>query len=160
MTPRYPSHPALEVVSDNDGSITRGWVGNGVYYACFVGGLSAHLGLAHVARLREILSQVDSLTYFADAHALAHYDLLARSAFVRLLLENRKRFSLVVVLSWSGEVTAATEAFTAAVGSVVTIVREADEFEKLLSRAAPFANQMLSPNTRTKPAPTDAARRQ
>jgi hypothetical protein len=152
MTPRYPSPSALEVVSDNDGSVTRGWVANGVYYARFVDGLSAGLGLAHVARLREILSQVDSLMYFADARALAHYDLLARSAFVRLLLENRRRFPLVVILTWAGDVTAATEAFTAAVGSIVTLVREADEFEKLLSHVAPLANQMVAPNTWTKAA--------
>jgi len=147
------------LVDDDYGSITRGWVATGVYYASFVNGLSAGLGLAHVALLQQILSQRDSLTYFADTSALVHHDLLARSALVRLLLANRRKFSEVVMLTSSGRVTAAAEAFTAAVRGAVTLVRDVNEFDTLLRRVAPLAKQVLARKPGANTTPPRAARR-
>jgi hypothetical protein len=130
---------ALEVLSDDDGSVTLGWVAEGVYYARFAGGLSVALGMAHLSRLREALDLVRPLTYFVDASTLARYDLVARSAFIRFVLENRNDFTSIVMQPWSGGVTAATEAFVAAMGGSVTIIRDAREFDLRLLGAAPLA---------------------
>jgi hypothetical protein len=118
-----------------EGSVTYGWVGRGVFYSRFVGSLSADLGTAHVARLGESISRVPSLAHFSDASALYQYDLLARSAFTRLVLQNRRKFSSLVMLTWSAGATPSAMAFAAAVGDSVTLVTAASVFAKLLVAA-------------------------
>jgi hypothetical protein len=152
----YPH--ALEVLSDDDGSLTMGWVGDGVFYARFTGGLSAQVGMAYVARLREILSAVSSLSYFSDASALNRYELIARSAFARLVLEHRRKFSALVMLTWPTGGTAASEAFAAALGDPIIVLSDALDFDKLLVSAAPLAKQRLDPRTWAKPPAWNARR--
>jgi len=156
---RDSHQPALEVLKDEQGSVALGWVGPDVFYARFERGLSAKVGMAHVARLEEILRRVPSLKYFSDSSALTEYDLLARSAFVRLVLENRRKFSALVMLTWSAGVTPAAQAFAAAVGSPVVILADAVEFDKLLLQAAPFARHRLSANAWVKASAQDIVRR-
>src|SRR6185503_930723 len=74
-------HKPLELIADDEGSITMGWVDAGVFYARFIGVLSASLSERHTARLEAALDRTSSLHYFADARALGSYDLGARSAF-------------------------------------------------------------------------------
>ena len=93
-----------------------GWVGDGTFHARFVGGLSAGLGTGYIARLREILGTVSSVSYFSDARELTRYDLAARSAIARLVLDNRRKFSAIVMLTWSDGITPAIQAFAESVG--------------------------------------------
>jgi hypothetical protein len=55
-----------------------------VYYARFVGTLSAELGRTHLDRLEKALKRVPSLVYFADASALASCEARARLAVLLL----------------------------------------------------------------------------
>ena len=136
-----------------------GWVGDGAFHARFVGALSARLGTNYVLRLREILSAVPAMGYFSDASELTRYDLVARSAIARLVLENRRKFSAIVMLTWSGGITPAMRAFAESVGEPITVLSDASEFDKLLVSAAPLAKQRLDPRTwPTAPAP-NAVRR-
>ena len=156
---REPHQPALEVLKDEQGSVALGWVGPDVFYARFEGGLSAKVGAGHVARLDEILKNVPSLKYFSDSSALTEYDLLARSGFVRLVLENRRKFSELVFLTWSAGITPATRAFAAAIGDPVTILADTAEFDRLLLQAAPFARHRLNANAWVKASGQDIVRR-
>ena len=75
----------LELLTDVSGSITFGWVDEGVYYARFTRTLSARLGEAFASRLRQALPATGSIKYFADLPALETYDLLARSSYERVV---------------------------------------------------------------------------
>src|SRR6186713_1213571 len=92
----------LELLTDVSGSVTFGWVGDGIYYARFSRTLSARLGEAFAARLRAAVAAAPSIRYFADARALESYDLLARSAFVRVVTEQRRKFQALTLLNWAG----------------------------------------------------------
>jgi hypothetical protein len=145
MSSKPPHRSAFEVLSDDHGSVTLGWVAEDVFYTRFSGGLSAPIGMAHAARLRDLLAGVSSLSYFADSSTLSHYELLARSAFARLILENRRKFSALVMLTWSAGATHAGDAFAAAVGEPITLLTDAREFEQRLLAVAPLAKQRLDP---------------
>ena len=123
--------------------MTLGWVAENVFYSRFSGGLSASIGMAYAARLRELLDGVSSLCCFVDAGTLSHYELLARSAFARLILENRRKFSALVMLTWSVRAGLPGEAFAAAVGHPISLLTDASEFEQRLLAAAPLAKQRL-----------------
>jgi len=147
-----PHRSVFEVLSDAEGSVTLGWVAEDVFYTRFTGGLSATIGMAHAARLRDLLAGVSSLSYFVDSGTLSHYELLARSAFARLILENRRKFSELVMLTWSVGATHAGAAFATAVGEPITLLTEAREFEQRLVAVAPLAKQRLDPRMWEKPA--------
>lgn len=134
---------ALEVIRDQAGAVTLGWVGERVYYARFVGDLSASVGHAHLARLGEAVAGVSSFAYFSDASALSSYDVLVRSKFLRFMLEHRAKFSSIVMLARSGGVTPAVDGVAAAVSGSITLVPDVTQFEKLLGHAAPVAKQRL-----------------
>ncbi|HEX3852887.1 MAG TPA: hypothetical protein VHW01_18115 [Polyangiaceae bacterium] len=151
MSSKPPHRSAFEVLSDDEGSVTLGWVAEDVFYTRFTGGLSATIGMAHAARLRDLLAGVSSLSYFADSSALSHYELLARSAFARLILENRRKFSELVMLTWSVGVSHAGSAFATAVGDPITLLTDARDFEQRLVAAAPLAKQRLDPRMWEKP---------
>jgi len=74
----------LEMLADAAGSVTFGWADEGVYYARFSRCLSARLGEAFAGRLRAAVQAAPNVKYFADGRALESYDLMARSAFVRV----------------------------------------------------------------------------
>jgi hypothetical protein len=150
--PREPDTKAthqrpLEVIADPEGSVTVGWVGEGVFYARFVGVLSADLGARHAQRLQKALTQVPSLHYFADSSALRTFDLAARSCFARVVLAHRRQFASLVLLAWAGGITASTRSFASAIGDPVVVLTDELEFEKALVRAAPLARQKLDPRT-------------
>jgi len=148
-----------EILKDDEGSVTMGWVGDGTFHARFVGALSASLGTSYVARLREIVSTVSAIGYFSDARELTRYDLVARSAIARLVLENRRKFSAIVMLTWSGGITPAIRAFAESVGEPIVVLSDAGEFDKLLIAAAPLAKQRLDPRTWARAPLPNAVRR-
>lgn len=135
----------LELLTDVSGSITFGWVDEGVYYARFSRTLSARLGEAFASRLRQALPAKGSIKYFADARALESYDLLARSAFVRVVTEQRKKFEQIQLLPWAGADSGA--AYLKVLGEALLVTRDEIEFEARLMAAAPRARSKLGAGT-------------
>jgi hypothetical protein len=139
-------HKPLELVSDDEGSVTLGWVDNGVFYARFIGVLSAGLSDKHNERLEEALTRASELHYFADCRALSSYEIGARGAFLKMVLAHRSQFKSVVILTWSLGITPVTRAFAAAVGDPVDVLVDELEFESRLLTTAPLARAKLDPN--------------
>ena len=139
-------HKPLELLADDEGSITLGWVDAGVFYARFIGVLSASLYARHTARLEAALERTESLHYFADGRALCSYDLGARGAFVRTVLAHRQQFQSVVMLVWSQGITPVTRAFASSMGDPIDITVDELDFERRLLDAAPLARGKLDPN--------------
>jgi hypothetical protein len=124
------------------GSVTFGWMEQGVYYARFSHSLSARLGEAFAARLRAAaLSSASPIKYFADGRALESYDLLARSAFVRVVTENRRRFQRITLLSWSGGDVSGP--VLSALGDLTDVTKDLSEFETRLFASSPNARYKL-----------------
>lgn len=136
----------LELLTDATGSVTFGWMEEGVYYARFSHCLSARLGEAFVARLRSaIQSSSGPIKYFGDGRALESYDLLARSAFVRAVTEHRRRFQSITLLPWAGgEID---RSLLAALGEPVKVNKDASDFEASLFASAPRARYTLGAKT-------------
>lgn len=134
----------MELLSDKSGSISFGWVGQNVYLSRFSGVISDSLGGAHVSRLQAILEGVAEVRYFSDARDVTSYDLLARSAFVRVVLTHRKRFKELVVLTWAEGLSAASQAFASAIGEPLVLLTSQSEFDRRLTLAAPRAREVLA----------------
>jgi hypothetical protein len=139
-------HKPLELVADDEGSVTLGWVDTGVFYARFIGVLSAGLSEKHTLRLEAALARASALHYFADCRALASYEIGARSAFLKTVLTHRSQFKSVVILTWSLGITPVTRAFAAAVGEPVDVLADELAFESRLLATAPLARAKLDPN--------------
>jgi hypothetical protein len=135
----------LELLTDVSGSITFGWADDGVYYARFTRCLSARLGEAFAARLRADLPANGSFKYFADGRALESYDLLARSAFVRVVTEHRRKFDEINILSWAGGEM--RSAYLTVLGEAVVIAKDEFDFEARLLAVAPRARIKLGAGT-------------
>jgi hypothetical protein len=131
----------LELITDATGSVTFGWVNDGVYYARFSRCLSARLGEAFAARLRTVAQGAVSLSYFGDARALESYDLLARSAFVRVVVEQRRKFESITLLSWVG--IEVSQGLVSALGDNVLVTKDPIDFEARMLAAAPRARHKL-----------------
>lgn len=139
----------LELLTDASGSVTFGWADEGVYYARFTRSLSARLGEAFANRLRAALPATGTIKYFGDGRALESYDLLARSAFVRLATEQRRKFESISILAWAGgEVSSA---YLSALGDVVVVTRDSIDFEASLLNAAPRARTKLGTGVDLRP---------
>lgn len=131
----------LELLTDTSGSVTFGWMAEGVYYARFSHSLSARLGEAFASRLRAAVRGSVPVKYYGDGRALESYDLLARSAFVRVVSEHRRRFENITLLSWNGgEIS---DAFLKALGQPTMVAKDALDFEASLFATAPHARYKL-----------------
>lgn len=133
----------MNLVRDAEGGISFGLVDACVYFSRFTGKLSSRLGTAHLKDLQQALDAASGagaeLSYFADASELTSYDLLARSAFVRLLLSYRKRFSEIVILNWAGGSSATGKALAESIGEPVEMLTDRHEFEHRVATVAPRA---------------------
>jgi hypothetical protein len=134
---------SLELLTDAAGSIAFGWIQERVLYARFDGRLSADLGSAFARRLGALVEPVDSLKYFADARCVQSYDLLARSAFVRVLLAHRRKFEVLELLAPLASSGPASRSMFESLGSSATITTDAEEFELRLFAVAPSARWKL-----------------
>jgi hypothetical protein len=132
----------FELLADAAGSVTFGWADDRVYYARFSRSLSARLGETFASRLRAAAASVTSLKYFADARELESYDLLSRSAFVRAVGEQRRKFEQIDVLWWEGADW--SDAVVAAIGEPLFVTRDPLTFESRLLTAAPRARTKLA----------------
>ena len=135
----------FETLHDDEGTALIGWAGVSVIFARVEGGLSAALGVRFAGHLQGMLANVSGVHYFADASGLTRYDLLARSAFVRTALANRRRFASFTFLIWPAAVSPAARAFTAALGDNVELYQDASDFERRLLRLAPLALHRIDP---------------
>jgi hypothetical protein len=136
----------LELLTDATGSVTFGWMEEGVYYARFSHCLSARLGEAFVARLRAaIQSTRGPIRYFGDGRALESDDLLARNAFVRAVTEHRRRFESITLLAWSGGEIDRT--LLSVLGEPIEVTKDTIDFEASLFSRAPRARYKLGAKT-------------
>jgi hypothetical protein len=135
----------VETLTAPEGSITVGWVGEGVLYARFQGDLYSSLGVAYAARLEQLLGDAKQVRSFVDASALKTYDLLARSAIVRVLLAHRSRFVSISLLNWDDASRQSAATPLTGLGDLLDVSRDPVEFHGRLLRAAPFASHRLNP---------------
>jgi hypothetical protein len=133
----------LEVISDEQGSIAIGWVGPGVLFSRSSGGISAEVGSTHAARIQSFADESPSVSFFIDASRVKGYDLLARSAFVRVLMANRRKFCDLVLLTFSASATPAEESMVRVVGEPFDLLRLPAMFDDRLLAVAPHARQLL-----------------
>lgn len=139
----------LELLTDASGSVTFGWADEGIYYARFTRSLSARVADALANRLCAALPTTGTIECFADGRALESYDLLARSAFLRVMTEHRRKFELISVLAWAG--ADVNSAFLGTLGDAVTVTRDAIEFETRLLTLAPRARAKLGTGVDVRP---------
>jgi hypothetical protein len=123
--------------------VVIGWVAPDVLYARLTGGLSADVGRAKAARIRGFAEAAHVLDFFVDASRVTHYDLLARSAFVRSILANRRKFQTLVLLTFAKSTTPAETSFVDVVGPPLDLMRNADDFEDRLLDTAPLARRLI-----------------
>jgi hypothetical protein len=135
----------MEHIADQYGSVSVAWVGDGVLYARFENKISAAVGERYAARLVAMIRQTESVKYFCDSRKLVNYDILARSAIVRAVLANRRKFASILVLTWAGGVGPVSRTFASAIGDSIEYVTEPGEFESRMLRAAPDAKREIEP---------------
>jgi hypothetical protein len=135
----------MEHIADQHGSVSVAWVADGVLYARLENKISAAVGERYAARLVMMIRQTESVKYFCDSRKLVNYDILARSAIVRAVLANRRRFASILVLTWAGGVGPVSRTFASAVGDSIEYVTEAGEFESRMLRVAPHAKREIEP---------------
>jgi hypothetical protein len=133
----------LEVMSDAQGSVAIGWVGPGVLFSRASGGISAEVGTAHAARIQSFADESPRVSFFIDGSRVKSYDLLARSAFVRVLMANRRKFCDLVLLTFATSPTPAEESMVRVVGEPFDLLRVPATFEDRLLAVAPHARQLL-----------------
>jgi hypothetical protein len=135
----------MEHIADQHGCVSVAWVGDGVLYARFENKISAAVGERYAARLALLIRQAESVKYFCDSRKLVNYDILARSAIVRAVLANRRRFASILVLTWAGGAGPVSRTFASAIGDSIEYVTEPDEFEARMLRVAPDARREIEP---------------
>ncbi|HEY3494096.1 MAG TPA: hypothetical protein VGK73_05395, partial [Polyangiaceae bacterium] len=106
------------------------------------------------ARLERFLGETKQVRYFVDAASLRTYDLLARSAIVRVMLANRSRFQNILLLNWDESGRSAATSPLTALGDLLQVILDPADFQARLLKAAPFATHRL--NLRHEPPPTPA----
>ncbi len=129
------------MLEDQQGAIAYGYVAHRVFYARFVGHLSAELGTHYLNQLEAAIGQVPAIAYFADGSALREYDLVARTRFARFVLARRVKFTSLVILTWRSGVGPAARAFADSLGASVDLLSDPLEFERALGNVAPLAER-------------------
>ena len=147
----------LAVLKDGAGTVIFGWAGQGVLYTRFKEGLTAQNGQAYSARLAALVVQASAIHFFCDFSELTYYDLLARSAFIRAVLSNRRRFVSHTWLMWDGELSPAMRSLATSLGDPVSLLKDRKVFEDQLLKLAPLAWRKLDPKTWEAPKPPQLA---
>jgi hypothetical protein len=136
-TPEFFNPAGLDLLEDRAGAISYGFIAPRVLYTRFVGSLSAELGSSYVQRIEALLRDVSTCAFFSDSSALDQYDCVARTRFVRFVLEQRVKLASLVMLTWSEGVSPAARTFAALIGEPVAVLTDPAEFDRLLSNVAP-----------------------
>jgi hypothetical protein len=130
-------------LSDDHGTASLDWVADGVLHARVEGSLSAGLGAAFARTLQAQLQTVPLVHYFGDSSRLDTYDLLARSAFMRVVLADRKKIQSFTLLTWSEGVSSVAQAFADLMGPSAAVLTDRSDFDRRLLRHAPGARAVL-----------------
>jgi hypothetical protein len=133
----------MRTLADEEGSVAVGWIGESVLYARLTGALSAELGAAYAKEIGTLVAKASAVHLFGDMTALTRYDLLARSAFVRVVLANRQRFGSLTMLTWAEGVSRGARMVMETLGPGTTVLTERSEFDSRLLLAAPLARKVL-----------------
>jgi hypothetical protein len=134
----------LGMLEDQKGAIAYGYVAPRVFYARFVGRLSAELGTNYVHQLEAAVGQAPALAYFADASALTEYDLIARTRFARFVLNRRVKFTSLVILTWAEGISLAARTLADSLGGNVQLLTDPLEFERALANVAPLPERLVT----------------
>jgi hypothetical protein len=137
----------FDTFRDVAGQVTVGWAGDSVVHSKVDGAMSADVGKRFAAHIQRMVEACAGVHYFSDVTAMTSYDLLARSAFVRMALAKRRHFASFTFLLWPVGVTEATRSFVTALGEGTQLCVEAEDFERRLMRVAPLAKHRLDPTT-------------
>lgn len=137
----------FDTLRDAEGSVVVGWVGDSVIHARVEGGLSAELGARYAAHIPKLLGTQIGVHYFADVSGMTRYDLLARSAFVRMALAHRRAFESFTFLLWPAGLSPVARAFGDALGGTAELCTDVEDYERRLVRVAPLARYRLDPAT-------------
>jgi hypothetical protein len=135
----------LKKLFDSDGTITLGWIAESVLWARFSGHLSGSLSEQYVAELERRLVGARRIRFFVDASALSSFDLLGRTAALRVLLTNRQRLASVCMLNWRGGTSPLGHSIASAMGGSMQAVTQRPIFEALLQQQAPLAGLRIQP---------------
>jgi hypothetical protein len=130
-------------LSDDHGSVSLDWVAPTVLFTRIEGSLSAELGGAFARTLQAQFQSVPMLHYFGDASRLDQYDLLARSAFMRVVLADRRRIQSFSFLTWAEGLSSVAQKFADLIGPTALVLTDRLEFEQRLLRYAPGARVVL-----------------
>jgi hypothetical protein len=130
-------------LSDDHGSASLDWVADGVLFARTEGSLSSQLGAAFARALQSQIQGAPSVHYFGDASRLDQYDLLARSAFMRVVLAHRKKIQTFTLLTWAEGISSVAQAFVELIGPSATVLTDRTDFDRRLLRVAPAARALL-----------------
>ncbi|HEX2873730.1 MAG TPA: hypothetical protein VHP33_20885 [Polyangiaceae bacterium] len=134
----------LRMLEDKEGAIAYGYVAPRVFYARFVGRMSAELGTSYVRQLELAVGQVPALAYFADASALREYDLIARARFASFVVNRRVKFASLVILTWPQHDGAAASSFAQTLGEPVDVFTDPLDFELALGNVAPRVGRAIT----------------
>jgi hypothetical protein len=137
----------FELLCDSDGTIVFGWAARSVLYTRFEGGLSAQAGRTYATRLGSLVAQNLSFAFFCDLSSLKRYDLLARSAFVRVVLCNRLKFTSLTVLTWSEGISPVMRVLIDTLGDPIEVLTDGNAFEARLLKMAPLVRRKFDPKT-------------
>lgn len=144
----------LRMLEERQGAIAYGYVAPRVFYARFVGRISAALGDSYVQQFAHELNEVSTLAYFADTSALHEHDAAWRLRFERLVKAELRKFASIVLLApqraagspWRALSAALQAAAPTAGGSAgdpqpIKLLGEPLEFERALCNVAPFPDR-------------------
>jgi hypothetical protein len=130
-------------LSDDHGTASLDWVAEGVLFARTEGSLSAGLGAAFARTLQTQLQGAASVHYYGDSSRLDRYDLLARSAFMRVVLADRRKIQSFTLLTWAEGVSGVAQAFADLMGPSAAVLTDRSDFDRRLLRVAPGARAVL-----------------
>ncbi|HEY5957959.1 MAG TPA: hypothetical protein VIV60_15455 [Polyangiaceae bacterium] len=133
----------FDLLCDSDGTVVFGWACPAVFYTRFEGGLTSLTGHAYATRLGALVAQTDGVSFFCDSSRLKQYDLLARSAFVRVVLAHRCKFTSITMLTWAEGISLATKALVETLGDPIDVLTDIALFEARLLKAAPQSRRKL-----------------
>jgi hypothetical protein len=141
MTETVPC--GLQVLADGEGMVLFGWLAEDVLFVRLTGSLSSSMGSRFASRLGSLISRVNCVRYFSDASELTSYDLLAKSAFARVVMEHRRRFASMTMLTWTTASGPTAEALLGTLGVTGEVMTNRRVFETRLFDAAPRARRIL-----------------
>ena len=89
---------ALQVLSDDQGTVIAGYLAVDVYYVRLADYISSGLGIEIASQLRKHLGDAAGVTCFFDVALVQGGDFAARSAIARALLANRRQVTSITTL--------------------------------------------------------------